>query len=539
MKNVVTLEDALIAHYELARFTIETPHGYLGSDGRMIARIPPANIEWSVEWGKLILTWWDEEQSQNLRISGYLIEENRVVLRGLRGLATEPLVVVIGREVEGEGPALESGPEGLPARRIWYSERLAGILRRDLPAVRIQSRSVAPAHRHHVPGRYTRMKLSRRGETILAIGVSEAEDQSTIDGIVAAGLVWLQSFNDTRDRAARARQLWFFVPRTRARTVTERLALLRIGQGEAEASCFEVDEARGEMAMVRPVSQLELLTSYPHELLWPDLAGLVGGLDEIGGEWHRRILEIAPEVIEPRYRPGRQVIAYSVHGLEFARLPINDWRSAEFGVNGDPEQSRRRGQALTERSLPALHQLVRRLIAIRSAESADHRHPFYRLRSEGWLESLLRRDIQALDPRLDPQYVYSQVPSWHADERSVIDLLAIKDDRIDDPDRGRLVVIEIKAAEDPQLPLQGLDYWLRVEQARVRGEFGRRGLFAGARIADRPPLLYLVAPRLRFHRSFTAISRSLHPQVEAWRVGLNSNWRESVRVRSFELLPDL
>ena len=40
-----------------------------------------------------------------------------------------------------------------------------------------------------------------------------------------------------------------------------------------------------------------------------------------------------------------------------------------------------------------------------------------------------------------------------------------------------MVVIEIKAAEDPDLPLQGLDYWLRIEQARGRGgenKLGRR-----------------------------------------------------------------
>jgi hypothetical protein len=233
------------------------------------------------------------------------------------------------------------------------------------------------------------------------------------------------------------------------------------------------------------------------------------------------------------------LIGYAVHGLEFARLPIDDGHSAEFGVSGDPERMGRRGRHLTERSLPELHRLVRQLVTIRRAGSADRRHPFYRLRAEGWLESLLRRNIRALDPRLDPRFIYSQIPAWHADERSVIDLLGMVDDRVDSADRGRLVVIEIKAAEDPQLPLQGLDYWMRVEQARLQGEFRRRGLFAGARVADRSPLLYLVAPRLRFHRSFTTIARSLHPDVEGLRIGLNSNWRDGVQVRSFELLREL
>ncbi|HMX28363.1 MAG TPA: hypothetical protein PKC13_22445, partial [Blastocatellia bacterium] len=90
------------------------------------------------------------------------------------------------------------------------------------------------------------------------------------------------------------------------------------------------------------------------------------------------------------------------------------------------------------------------------------------------------------------------------------------------------------ASEDSQLPLQGLDYWLRVEQARLRGEFARRGLLAGIQLADRSPLLYLVAPRLRFHRSFAAIARCLSSQIEAFQVGVNANWRAGVRVRSLE-----
>ena len=81
--------------------------------------------------------------------------------------------------------------------------------------------------------------------------------------------------------------------------------------------------------------------------------------------------------------------------------------------------------------------------------------------------TLLRKNIRVLDEGLDERYVYSQIPAWRGDERSVIDLLTVNH-------QARLVVIEVKASEDAQLPMQGLDYWLRVEQARLRGEFQRR-----------------------------------------------------------------
>ena len=83
-----------------------------------------------------------------------------------------------------------------------------------------------------------------------------------------------------------------------------------------------------------------------------------------------------------------------------------------------------------------------------------------------------------------------------------IDLLGIHAD-------GQLVVIELKVGEEAELPFQGLDYWLRVEWHRKREDFTRRGYFRGLAIKDAPALVYLVAPRLRFHRNFSALAASI------------------------------
>jgi len=58
-------------------------------------------------------------------------------------------------------------------------------------------------------------------------------------------------------------------------------------------------------------------------------------------------------------------------------------------------------------------------------------------------------------PILQSDLVYSQVPTLSSGDRGMLDLLA--GDRI-----GRLCVIELKADEDLQLPMQALDYWIRV-----------------------------------------------------------------------------
>jgi hypothetical protein len=265
--------------------------------------------------------------------------------------------------------------------------------------------------------------------------------------------------------------------------------------------------------------------------LWPDTKAPPPSL------WRNRIVSLAPDLIEVRADANQKFERYQLHGLEFARTKGETHERVWFGVPNYPDEIAAKfdfnadaaRRELTERNFPQLEKLVQEILTYRRADTPDLRHPFYRLRTEAWLESLLRRDIRVLDITLDPRFVYSQVPAWIGDERSILDLLTINH-------AGRLVVIELKAAEDAQLPLQGLDYWLRVKQARVRGEFTRRGLFAGIELADAPPLLYLVAPRLRFHRSFNLVANCLAPDIEAYRIGLNTNWRAGVKVREVERL---
>ena len=54
----------------------------------------------------------------------------------------------------------------------------------------------------------------------------------------------------------------------------------------------------------------------------------------------------------------------------------------------------------------------------------------------------------------------------------MLDLLAVDH-------RGRLAVIELKASEDVHLPLQALDYWMRVQWHVERREFQANGYFPG------------------------------------------------------------
>jgi len=63
-----------------------------------------------------------------------------------------------------------------------------------------------------------------------------------------------------------------------------------------------------------------------------------------------------------------------------------------------------------------------------------------------------------------------------------------------------------------------------------REDLSRYGYFPDMQLQAAPPLVYLVAPALRFHPATDELLRYLSPEVEVVRVGLAENWRRGVRV---------
>lgn len=142
---------------------------------------------------------------------------------------------------------------------------------------------------------------------------------------------------------------------------------------------------------------------------------------------------------------------------------------------------------------------------------------------EALLETEVRAHIQRIDGTLLPEPVYRQAPHLASAHRGILDLLAVDFE-------GRLVVLELKASEDIHLPLQALDYWMRVDWHRARGDFDRAGYFPGIAIRPEPPRLLLVAPAVQFHPSNETILRFLSSDVAVERIGLGLEWRRELKV---------
>ena len=159
--------------------------------------------------------------------------------------------------------------------------------------------------------------------------------------------------------------------------------------------------------------------------------------------------------------------------------------------------------------------------AISPAVAASFLHSPPEQTSERWLEFAVRSALNLIDASLLESPIHGQVLTFAAADRDIIDLLAASAS-------GGLAVIELKTVEDIHLPIQALDYWMRIMWHSERGELGP--LFPAVALSKAPPRLLLIAPALSFHPTTTTVLRYFSPRIDVERVGLNSEWQRGLRV---------
>jgi hypothetical protein len=348
-----------------------------------------------------------------------------------------------------------------------------------------------------------------RGNSAWAVlGVNAQETQAAIDGSITFGLLWLEACRSQSRELVEGLKL--FVPAGASDIVRERMAFLN--HAAAKFELCELDEHEGSSEPVDCRDRGNIATRL---VRCPDERAVRTRFAAVIA----RILQLAPEA-EVRVLSSAE-LAFRIHGLEFARAQtvpgpgLRNVKEIVFGAG--PHRA-----ILTDQNTAEFAGFVR---AVRDARRWDgpHTSALWRMQPERWLESLVARHLSALDSRLDASCVYSQVPAFSASDRGMIDVLTLTRE-------GRLAVVELKAGEDIHLPLQGLDYWARVEWHRVRGEFQKFGYFPGVQIAPIPPLLLLVAPALHVHPATDTLLRYISPEIECELLGIGEQWREQTQV---------
>lgn len=476
-------------------------HAEIHEDGAWLAEFAEVQCELRRTGGGALVHIWSNQRNLTRRVLQIREQtESRVVLDVQR----------FGRAKPGRLEFLRAESPRPPARtaREQFRARFRRFLAERFPDAAVDSLASSADLGHSFSGLYVRGRMSEGSRAWALIAVSASESASAIEGILAFGILWLDW---TRNHAGRrtVEGLRLFVPEGSGRTLRERLSAL---SSSARPELFEFRERDGWMQKSDPVDAGNIDSGLTHR---QDVEEALRAAREAAA----RIPALAPaanpaaEHIRFRGLSGARAVALCFRGLEFVRWSRD---GMYFGL----QEPRKPLSAAAE---PALDHLLHRLNLHRNPLASETKHPLYRTAPERWLESRVIEDPTRLDARLDPRHLYSQVPAVAAGDRGVIDLLGVTR-------RGRLVVMELKASEDLQLPVQAMDYWLRVRRHQREGDFARCGYFGGVELDPAPPMLWLVAPSLRFHPATDMLLKYLSPEIRVMRLGLSENWRRTLKI---------
>ncbi|MGC2476713.1 MAG: hypothetical protein WA485_20435 [Candidatus Sulfotelmatobacter sp.] len=498
-------------------FLSEASSAVVLESGAVMFDLAQAKYSISGEYNKCLLHLWSSERNTVRRVLDAELKNGTLRLAVMRLGQTRPTKLEICRERDRRSPTVKR------AARTAYEPRLRRAIERHFPGLAI-SRLTTRVDLEKSFGPIYARGLLRQGQTAFAVlGVNGSELQSSIDAALTFGILWLdacrQNPHPVAQNATRVGQprdvlvegLILFVPVGCSALVRERMA--NLNREAAKWRLFEFDERHDAVVEVDCTDRGNVATRLVHAT--NETAALERFAESIA-----RIQTILPNCEVAVLSPAE--IAFRWRGLEFAR--------ARMGAEAITFQSRQEivfGVGAEERVLEDRNWsfFVQLLAALREA-----RHPYgprgdrlFRMHPERWLESLVRADVSVIDERLEPESVYSQVPAFSAADRAMIDVLTLTRE-------GRLAVVELKADEDIHLPLQGLDYWARVQWHQRRGEFLKYGYFGGRELAEESPLLFLVAPALHVHPATDVILRYISPEIEWAFVGIDERWREGVKV---------
>ncbi len=515
-----SVDDADSAAFSIQQIVDVHQAWFVSENGGAPVETRPHEFEFYSSHGRLIFAAMTASGSRNWRVTNWSWQDEKLSLRATRRTGAETATIEMVPRASAR--ALMAG---IAAARQARAERLAQLLAQTLvcddPTIdhsltsmaqpKIERATVSPGMRRDQPGRYARIILRQTRQRIAATGIVAQSDLRNVDALFSSALLWFTRVLATPKRPPVDRLL-LIVETNILKSAQQRHVLLREWWRE-RIELREIDEEWQQVKSVRPFARKHIWRRRLSH--FPPLH------DEETSESVRRIIAGAPQAIDSVASRHGQTLRY--HGLPFARVRIVLGRERIwFGIEGT---QRRVLDRFHERDWTKLQD---DLNAYRHHACRDRHHWLYRASAEAWLESILRRDIRRLDPGLIIAPIHAQFRTSHGAKAGVtgarpIDLLALRYD-------GRLVVIELKVTEDREHVFQGIDYWRRVEAHRRRGHISTAKLFADREISDESPLVYLVAPTLRFHPSFPTLARTIAPDIEIYRFDINEDWRAGVRV---------
>lgn len=375
-----------------------------------------------------------------------------------------------------------------------FARTLEKLLERSLPEARLETIQTGADLERSLSPLYPRGVLTENGRRWALLASPPAAGAAAADGALAFGLIWLDALRRRLDERRRPiAGLMLCLPRAHTAITAARLA------------CLDPEVARYRLFALSDLG-LEEVSTADHGNLSSELPVCLppskpeGEAAELFGQLLER------DGVSASARPDG-LLTLDVRGLTVGEASA---RAVTFGLE--------RQKPLHRGNLREALEMIEEVAAARRPDATNRNHALYQAYPEQWLESQVRAAPTALDPTFRAAPWYRRTPATLGSDRGVLDMLGVDHS-------GRLVVLELKTEEELRLPTQALDYWLRVERHRLRGDFTARGYFPGVVLADSPARLLLVAPALKFHPKTGTLLRHFAPSVPVERIGLTADWR--------------
>ncbi len=505
----------------IANYVAEHPAAALLEEGRVLFDMRSARYSVTESHGRCLLELWSEER--NLVRTVVEVQERAACLR----LMTRRMGAAKPQALEMTPSSDRRTPTAREAARRAYQRILERALARHFIGAKVDGLRSAMDLEHSFGPAYVRGRLLRGTAADAVIGVSERESAAMVDGVLTLGILWLDFCRQKSDGRRHFGGLKVIVPAGAWRTTAERMAWLN--GAAADFGLYTLDERSEELAEVDFRDNGNLESRLMHAFsAGAALEHCHAGID--------RLMALVPTAAQPRVEVranSSTEVGLRLHGLEFARVrqgvaargfARTEELSFGAGANETP---------LTEENEGVCRELLARLFQSRHADGT-HNHALFRMQPERWLEAEMRAQVERVFPGLRGQLLCAQVPAFSTGERGMLDLLTLDGN-------GRLAVIELKADEDLHLPLQALDYWIRVRAlnadrqapaggTRALSAFERAGYFAATEVSPLDPRLLLAAPALRIHPANQTVLGYFSPNVQWELVALGEDWRRELKV---------
>ena len=471
-------------HAAIERFLKACLRPYLLEPGEELLPLKEGSYSIDRAESRLTLQAWGDTRNLTRRIVG--IGEER---RGRMELVVERFARTVGRMFLLDLAHPDSQEAGRRGGRLVFRERFRRFLTRQFPSWKLAEISAEQDLEHSLSPGFPRAFL-RKGQSGLA-AIAATPDGMDPASILSFGLIWLD-----------------YLRRREKKLAIERLIVL-LPVGAESVTCQRIPYLDNEQV------KCELFVYSAEDYAVPLDPGDYGNLETQLDVVRHTSVEAQGWVDRLKDLPNVECVetnngstSLRVQGLEFARTSGNELL---FGLQ--------KRAAARDSNIAEIERLAAELASLRGAAGS----PLHQKEPEEWLASQVRTHLDVVDVALCAAPVYCQAPACLGGQRGLIDLLAIDY-------TGRLAVLELKASQDIHLPLQALDYWMRVKWHLDRDEFGSRGYFPGVIPRKEAPKLLLISPALEFHPTTETILRFFSKDVEVERIGVASGWREKLQV---------